>query len=83
MSVSISASGTIVLTGDCMSEEAESLLQLLLSTPGATVDWRLCTSAHSAVIQILIAAAPPLQGPPACSALAQWVAPALSRAHGE
>jgi hypothetical protein len=78
MSVSLSSNGTIVLEGDCGNEEAEILLQLLVSAPGATVDWRLCTAADSAVIQILLAASPPMQGPPAGSDLARWVSPALA-----
>jgi hypothetical protein len=73
MSISLTASGKILLEGECAHEEAEQLLQLLLSTPGAVVDWRACTSAHSAVIQVLLAAMPPMLGPPAGPALARWV----------
>ena len=35
MSISLTASGKILLEGECPHEEAEQLLQLLLSTPGA------------------------------------------------
>jgi len=78
VSVSLSASGTIVLEGECPNEEAEFLLQLLLSAPGAAVDWRLCTAAHSAVIQVLLAATPAMLGPPAGAALARWVEPLIT-----
>jgi hypothetical protein len=78
VSVSLNASGAVVLEGDCPSEDAESLLQLLLASPGAAVDWRACVSAHSAVLQVLMAARPTLQGPPANADLARWVAPVLS-----
>ncbi len=77
MSVSRAANGSIVLAGACPNEDAEPLLQLLLETPAAPVDWRRCTAAHSAVIQLLLAARPVVQGPPANAALARWVAPAI------
>ena len=79
MTISRAPGGAIILQGDCSNEEAESLLQLLLAAPGAEVDWRLCTSAHSAVVQVLLAAAPPLRGPPANEGLARWVGPAVGR----
>ena len=63
MSISLTASGKILLEGECPHEEAEQLLQLLLSTPGAVVDWRPCTSAHSAVIQVLLAPRHPCWDP--------------------
>jgi hypothetical protein len=75
MSVSLGADGHIVLTGDCPNEEAELLLQMLVAAPGATVDWRQCTNAHAAVIQVLMAARPEFIGPPAGDALARWVQP--------
>jgi hypothetical protein len=74
VSVHPASNGTIVLEGSCPDDDAERLLQLLMSTPGAVVDWRLCETAHSAVIQVLLAVRPPLQGPPAGEALARWVA---------
>jgi hypothetical protein len=77
MSVELSASGTIELTGECESDDAEVLLQHLLATPAATVDWRGCESAHSAVIQVLLAARPPFLGPPAGESLKRWIAPLL------
>jgi hypothetical protein len=73
MSISLSSSGTILVEGACPSEDAEPLLQLLLSTPGAVVDWRHCSAAHSAVVQVLMAARPIMLGPPAGAALARWM----------
>ena len=83
MSIALSAGGTIVLEGECLNDEAEVLLQLLLSTPEAVVDWRLCTALHSAVIQVLLVAAPPMLGPPAGAALKRWVEPVIAAARGK
>lgn len=80
MTIRVSANGAIELVGICPSEEAETLLQHLLATPQATVDWRGCESAHTAVIQVLIAAKPQLIGPPAADSLEAWVQPLLTGA---
>ncbi len=66
---------TIILEGVCTIEDAEALLQLLATTPSATVDWRDCEGAHTAVVQILLAAGPAVRGPPRADFLAEWVAP--------
>ena len=68
--------GTIVLEGHCASGEAEELLQLLLEAPSADVDWRACEGAHTAVVQVLLAARRTLLGPPRNATL-QSIAPAL------
>jgi hypothetical protein len=73
------AGTSIELEGDCPSEDAEMLLQHLLTVPTASVDWRSCESAHTAVIQVLLAARPKLLGPPAGRALKDWVEPLLAR----
>ena len=39
MTVSRRSDGTIVLEGTCPVEDAEPLLQMLLATPAAPVDW--------------------------------------------
>ena len=78
MTVRMAASGTIELIGSCTSEDAEPLLRLLLSQPRATVDWRGCRDAGTAVIQVLMAAAPALQGPAADARLERWVAAAIA-----
>jgi hypothetical protein len=78
--MTIHMSGTsIELEGSCASEDAEILLQHLLASPTASVDWRACESAHTAVIQVLMAAKPKLLGPPAGRALKDWVEPVLLR----
>lgn len=56
MTVTVSANGTIELAGACPVEDAEALLQHLLTTPTAPLDWSACESAHTAVIQVLLVA---------------------------
>jgi hypothetical protein len=73
MTVRTAEGGRIVLEGQCPSEEAEMLLQRLLATPAAVVDLQLCESMHAAVIQVLLAAQPTLQLPPAESTLGEWM----------
>ncbi len=70
---------TIRLHGACPIEDAEPLLQCLLATPRAVVDWSGCDAAHTAVIQILLAARPMLRGPPRGAFLRDAVAPLLGR----
>jgi hypothetical protein len=79
MTVQMSAAGAILLEGVCPSEEAEVLLQYLSAHPAAGIDWRACKSAHTAVIQVLMASGRKLLGPPDGQALRDWVAPALAR----
>ena len=64
MSVGVPERELIVLNGICGSEDAESLLQRLLAAPAATVDLRTCEGLHTAVLQVLLAAAPALRMPP-------------------
>lgn len=77
MTVRLTADGDIRLEGICPIDDAEPLLRLLLSNRGARVDWRACEQAHAAVIQLLLAAGPPMVGPPANGFLQAWVAPLL------
>ena len=78
MTIKVSMDGTIELTGICSSDEGEILLQNLLETPNMIVDWRGCEAAHTAVIQVLMAARPKLLGPPAAVGLDKWVQPVLA-----
>lgn len=78
MTVRANSNGLIELAGICPSADAEPLLQLLLAAPAAAVDWRDCRGAHTAVIQVLMAARPELRGPPADARLREWVAPAIT-----
>lgn len=80
MTVRSSAQGHIALEGACPSEDADELVQLLLTNPGTAVDWRGCEAAHSAVIQVLMAAKPRLLGPPSGESLRMWVEPSLAGA---
>lgn len=79
MTVRSAAGGVIELVDLCPNEDAEPLLQLLLATPGAAVDWRGCRGAQTAVIQVLMAVRPRLLGPPAEPRLEKWVEPVLRR----
>jgi len=77
MTVRLTTQGEIVLEGTCSSEDAEILLQHIIATPAAQVDWRACEFAHTAVIQVLMAANPKLLGPPAGSGLRNWLSAIL------
>jgi hypothetical protein len=77
MTVRSDSQGVIVLEGICPSEDAETLLQMLTTTVTAQIDLRGCEAAHSAVIQVLMAAKPKLLGPPAGSAFREWLYPIL------
>lgn len=72
--------GTIRLEGDCRADEAEALLELLLFHPNATIDWSGCHWAHTAVVQVLLAAGRPVSGIPEDAFIRQRVLPMLSAA---
>ena len=67
--------GTIVLDGDCGAEDAEPLLQSLLANPAVAVDWTACRHLHTAVVQIILAAAPALVGPCGDRWVGEWIVP--------
>jgi hypothetical protein len=69
--------GNILLAGICPADDAESLLRLILNDRRAIVDWRACDEAHTAVIQILLAAKPELLGPSANPFLHSRIAPLI------
>jgi len=73
MTVRTADAQLIVLEGACLTEEAEILLQRLLAAPAASVDLQRCESLHAAVIQVLLAAQPTLQLPPADTAIGKWL----------
>jgi len=79
MTVVLYDPNTIRLIGACPAEDGETLLQQLLASPRAKVDWRGCESAHSTVIQVLLVSGRSLQGPPAGEFLQRFVEPALER----
>jgi hypothetical protein len=80
MTVRIVSDGVIALEGDCPLEDAEVLQRSLLAHPAAAIDWGSCSHAHTAVIQILLAAQPRLTGTPDSPFLRSKVA-AQIRAH--
>lgn len=79
MTIAISADGTVELAGSCPVEDAETLLRHLLATPNAIVGWSACESAHTAVIQILLAARVAPSGTPKGSFLRDHVSRLLDR----
>jgi hypothetical protein len=64
MSVALTGRGEIALRERCGMAEAETLQSLISRHPTAVVDWRECSYAHTAVVQVLLAARPKLLGPP-------------------
>jgi hypothetical protein len=78
LTVVLHDSRLITLSGACPVDEAETLLQLLLANPAAEIDWRDCTAAHAAIIQVLLVARRPLRGPPVGAILKRIVTPAFS-----
>jgi hypothetical protein len=75
--------GTVFLEGDCDAGEAEMLLGLMQLHPKAGIDWSRCRSAHTAVVQVLLAAGRPLSGQPEGEFLRRWVAPAMVAGGGD
>ena len=80
MTVRLASDGAIRLEGACTDADAEPLARFLLLDPAAAVDWRDCDHAHTAVVQLLLAARRPPRGPPRSLFLRTWVEPLLSRA---
>ncbi|HKJ87747.1 MAG TPA: hypothetical protein VKA48_04490, partial [Gammaproteobacteria bacterium] len=52
------------LEGVVAVEEAEALLEWVQGHSGRPVDWSGCDHLHTAVLQVLMAAEPPLRGQP-------------------
>jgi len=67
----------VLLEGICPVEDAEILMQELLS--GATsVDWSGCTELHTACVQVLMAAGRPLCGTPENGQIAKLLGPIVA-----
>ncbi|HEX4179986.1 MAG TPA: hypothetical protein VHY32_04285 [Caulobacteraceae bacterium] len=79
MTVRLTNEGLISLEGVVLVEDAEPLLQLLLTHPAAAIDWRACDHAHAAIIQILMASGIAPIGPPSGVFMRTVVEPALER----
>ena len=80
MTIRVADDGAIMLEGKCPAEDAETIARMLLLDPAATVDWRACDHAHTAIVQVLLTARPVMLGPPRSLFLRNWVAPVLSAA---
>ena len=81
MTVRLADDGTIILEEACPAADSEVLLSHLLAVDCPCVDWRTCDGAHTAVVQVLIAAASfrilRLQGAPRNAFLRDMVAPLI------
>ena len=80
MTVRVADDGAVLLIGDCTAEDAELLLSHLLADPGAAINWSSCQSAHTAVIQVLLASRREPIGPPQGKFLEAMIRPAFDRA---
>lgn len=80
MTVMVSEDGVILLEGACPIEDAEALLRRLSDDPDALVDWSACEQAHTAVVQVLMAARPRFVGSPTEQFLRRHVAVQVSQA---
>jgi hypothetical protein len=75
-----------ILRGAAAAEDAESLLEWILSHPEGGVDLRGADRLHTAVVQVLLAARPPIVRDPEEAFLRTWLLPVLlgeSRQVGE
>lgn len=71
--------GSVIrLEGPCRVEDAEILTALLQRMPGSAVDLTRCEGLHAAVVQAILAFAPPLTGKPAGPFLQDFLLPALA-----
>ena len=80
---------TILVEGDvirfegrCRIEDAEILQVALCERPGRGVDLGACTSLHSALVQLLLVASPPVRVAPAEAGVYRWLMPLLQSGGG-
>jgi hypothetical protein len=71
---------TVYCEAECMVEEALPLLERLRTHRGAKVDMTDCTYIHTAVLQVLAAAAQENVTPPASPEMAGWLSAILAAA---
>ncbi|MFZ1107275.1 MAG: hypothetical protein WAN43_02860 [Rhodomicrobium sp.] len=69
---------TVYCEAECMVEEALPLLEFLRTHRGARIDMTDCVYVHTAVLQVLAAAAPKNPMLPASPAMATWVSAVLA-----
>jgi len=74
--------GSIVLTGDCGVEEAETLVGLIQGNPGTVVNVGDAGTVHTALWQVLLALAPEVTGEPRDPFIRRWIAPGLGLSTG-
>ena len=79
MTVQLREDGGIALVGACGSDDAEVLLRRLIADKSATVDWRGCDAAHTALIQVMWAAGVVPIGPPRDRFLIDMLEPLLQQ----
>ncbi len=77
MPVDASVTGPVRLSGACTLDDADVLLRVLLHQPRRPVDWGSVTSAHTAVIQVLLALQPDIEGSPENPNLRHWIQPLI------
>ena len=65
------------LEDECSSDDAERLLEWLLEHPTGKVNLKTCRGLHTAVLQVLLAAAPGITVKPGDADLARWLPPPL------
>jgi len=70
----------IVMEGACRVEDAEPLLGWLQADGGLVVDLIDAEHLHTAVLQVLMALRPALNGTPKDAFIRHWITPALSEA---
>lgn len=63
----------IVVVGDCGVEQAEMLLDLIISNPDAAVDVSAAGSLHTALWQVMFASRPSISGNPPDAFIRKWV----------
>jgi hypothetical protein len=73
MTVTRHSAETIFLEGTCNAEDAEPLLQMLIETPAARLDWRACDRLHTAVAQVILVAGPAVAGPCGDAWVEKWL----------
>jgi len=79
MTVGQGRDGEVALVGICDSGDAEILLARLLANPKSSVDWSACEAAHTAVVQVLLAAGIAPTGAPKSRDLVEILEPLLKR----
>ena len=77
--MSVRLDGNVVIVeGPCRVEDAEPLLGWLQADRGRMVDLAGAEHLHAAVLQVLMALRPTIQGPAGDAFLRHWITPALA-----